>query len=73
MDKAIEQIMAAIADKILHHEEQSKNKNMSDEFRKESVFISMGLRSALECCYEVQRQLRAENTNSGSRDHEAKR
>ena len=56
MDKAIEQIMAAITDKIIHHEEQSKNQAMSDEFRKGSVFISMGLRDALECCYEVQRK-----------------
>ena len=68
MDKAIDQIMAAITDKIVQHEEQSNNQTMSDEFRKESVFISMGLRIALECCYEVQRQLRAENTNSGSQD-----
>lgn len=68
MDKAIDQIMAAITDKIVHHEEQSKNKSMSEQFRAESVFISMGLRYALECCYEVQRKLRAEDTNSGSQD-----
>lgn len=68
MGGKIEQIMAAITDKIIHHEEQSKNKTMSDEFRKECVFISMGLRDALECCYEVQRQSRTEDTNSGSQD-----
>ena len=66
MDKAIEQIMAAITDRIIHHEEMSKNYDLSKEFRHNEVFISMGLREAMECCYEVQRQLRAEDTNSGS-------
>jgi len=73
MDKAIEQIIAAITDKIIHHEDQSKNQTMSEQFRTECVFISMGLRYALECCYEVQRQSRTEDTNSGSQDHEAQR